>query len=96
MTFDSTNMTPNGVTAMLQSPLGATSYQRFPSPYQNSLQANLWMPQAQPQYLMPSQMIPSNMDPSALQYASPALMHQLTAQMSHLQLGGVSGTGVNH
>lgn len=96
MTFDSTNMTPNGVTAMLQSPLGATSYQRFPSHYQNSLQANLWMPQAQPQYIMPSQMIPSNMDPNtaALQYASP-LMHQLTAQMSHLQLGGVSGTGVN-
>ncbi|OTF73551.1 hypothetical protein BLA29_008350 [Euroglyphus maynei] len=34
------------------------------------------------------------MDPNAataLQF-SPALMHQLTAQMSHIQLGGVSGT----
>ena len=105
MGFDSTNMATNGVpTQLLPSPLGASAYQRAAaysaaggSPYQNALQAaNPWLHQGPPQYIMQPQMIPSNMDPNtaaALQYSP--LMHQLTAQMSHLQLGGVSGAGVS-
>lgn len=93
MGFDSTNLTTNGgVTAMLPSPLSATSYQRFSSPYQNPMQANPWMHHQapQPQYIMQPQLMDPNAA-TALQF-SPALMHQLTAQMSHIQLGGVSGT----
>lgn len=97
MGYDSTNLATNGVpTQLLPSPLGAASaYQRAfsatGSPYQNALQANPWLHQA-PQYIMQPQMIPSNMDPNAALQYSP-LMHQLTAQMSHLQMGGVSGAG---
>lgn len=95
MGFDSTNMATNGVPTQLLPPLGAASaYQRAfsatGSPYQNALQ-NPWLHQT-PQYIMQPQMIPSNMDPNAALQYSP-LMHQLTAQMSHLQLGGVSGAG---
>lgn len=98
MGFDSTNMATNGVpTQLLPSPLGASAYQRAfsatASPYQSALQATPWLHQGPPQYIMQPQMIPSNMDPNAgIQYSS--LMHHLSAQMSHLQLGGVSGTGV--
>lgn len=74
-----------------------------PYGHQNALQANPWLAvnQAPPPphgyHMLPPQMMPSNMDPNAaaaaaLQYSP--LMHQLTAQMSHLQLGGVSGAGV--
>ncbi|XP_075592244.1 uncharacterized protein LOC124499479 isoform X6 [Dermatophagoides farinae] len=97
MGFDSTNLTTNGgVTAMLPSPLSATSYQRFSSPYQNPMQANPWMHHQapQPQYIMQPQLMDPNAA-TALQF-SPALMHQLTAQMSHIQLGGVSGTAGYH
>lgn len=102
MSFDSTNLATNGVpTQLLPSPLGASAYQRAfsttGSPYQNALQAaNPWLHQGPPQYIMQPQMIPANMDPNtaaALQYSP--IMHQLSAQMSHLQLGGVSGAGVS-
>lgn len=97
MTFDSTNLANGVPTQLLPSPLGA-SYQRFSTtagPYQN-LQ-NPWIHAQQappPQYIMQPQMLASNMDPNtAIQYSP--LMHQLTAQMSHLQLGGVSAPGVS-
>uniref|UniRef100_A0A834R236 Protein alan shepard n=1 Tax=Sarcoptes scabiei TaxID=52283 RepID=A0A834R236_SARSC len=92
MTFESTNITPNGVASMLSSSMNApTSFQRFSTPYhhQNPMQPNPWMHQPpQPQYIM--QMIASQMDPNAQSLAYSPLMQQLTAQMSHLQMG-VSG-----
>ena len=97
MGYDSTNLATNGVpTQLLPSPLGAANaaYPRAFSAtsYQNAIQANPWL-QGPPQYIMQPQMLPSNIDPNtALQYSP--IMHQLTAQISHLQLGG-AGVGVN-
>jgi hypothetical protein len=53
-------------------------------------------PQAATQYIVQphamAQMIPSGLDPNTLHFST--LMPQLTAQMSQIQLSGVSGASV--
>ncbi len=83
-------------------PSAMSSYQRtYSTPvsaaYPTALQTNPWMhPQAATQYIVQphamAQMIPSGLDPNTLHFST--LMPQLTAQMSQIQLSGVSGASV--
>jgi RNA recognition motif-containing protein len=98
LTYDSSSLSQNGVTAQLM-PSAMSSYQRtYSTPvsaaYPTALQTNPWMhPQAATQYIVQphamAQMIPSGLDPNTLHFST--LMPQLTAQMSQIQLSGVSG-----
>jgi len=84
-------------------PSAMGSYQRtYQTPvsaaYPTALQTNPWMhPQAATQYIVQphamAQMIPSGLDPNTLHFST--LMPQLTAQISQMQLSGVSGASVS-
>jgi RNA recognition motif-containing protein len=97
--YDSSSLSQNGVTAQLM-PSAMSSYQRtYSTPvsatYPAALQTSPWMhPQATTQYIVQphamAQMIPSGLDPNTTLHFS-TLMPQLTAQMSQIQLSGVSG-----
>jgi len=105
--YDSSTLSQNGVATQLM-PSAMGSYQRsYSTPvsaaYPTALQTTPWMhPQAATQYIVQphamAQMIPSGIDPNTLHFS--ALMPQLTAQMSQIQLSGVSGasyvTGTPH
>ncbi|CAG2103998.1 unnamed protein product [Medioppia subpectinata] len=98
MAYDSSTLSQNGVTTQLM-PSAMTSYQRsYSTPvsaaYPTALQTSPWMhPQAATQYIVQphamAQMIPQGLDPNTLHFST--LMPQLTAQMSQIQLSGVSG-----
>ena len=96
MAYES-SLTQNGVATQMMSS-AMSSYQRpYSTPvsaaYPQALQTSAWMhPQAATQYIVQphmAQMIPSGLDPNTLHFST--LMPQLTAQMSQIQLSGVSG-----
>ena len=103
--YDSSTISQNGVTTQLM-PSAMSQYQRtYSTPvsaaYPTALQTSWMHPQAATQYIVQphmAQMIPSGLDPNTLHFSS--LMPQLTAQMSQIQLSGVSGasylTGTPH
>jgi RNA recognition motif-containing protein len=97
MAYDSSTISQNGVATQLM-PSAMSQYQRtYSTPvsaaYPTALQTSAWMhPQAATQYIVQphmAQMIPSGLDPNTLHFST--LMPQLTAQMSQIQLSGVSG-----
>ena len=101
MAYDSSTISQNGVTTQLM-PSAMSQYQRtYSTPVSAAypqLQTSAWMhPQAATQYIVQphamAQMIPSGLDPNTLHFST--LMPQLTAQMSQIQLSGVSGASVS-
>ncbi|XP_054164010.1 RNA-binding motif, single-stranded-interacting protein 2-like isoform X3 [Oppia nitens] len=97
ISYDGSGLTQNGVaTPLMQSAM--SQYQRqYSTPvsaaYPTALQTTPWLhPQAPTQYIVQphhmAQVIPG-VDPNTLHFST--LMPQLTAQMSQIQLSGVSG-----